>query len=191
MRSEKVILWIEKHCRIPEGKDVGKAVALREWQKDAIRKIYDNPAGTRTVIFTMGRKNAKSALAAFLLLVHMAGPEKRLNSQLYSDAQSRDQAGVIFELAAKMVRMSPSLSAHFTVRDTAKQILCPEFGTKYRALSAEVATSFGLSPAFIIHDELGQVRGPKSELYEALETATAAQEAETFPNSQKERRTPS
>jgi phage terminase large subunit-like protein len=152
-------------------------VKLRDWQKDAIRKIYDNPAGTRTVIFTMGRKNAKSALAAFLLLVHMAGPEKRLNSQLYSDAQSRDQASVIFELAAKMVRMSPSLSSHFTVRDTAKQLLCPEFGTKYRALSAEVATSFGLSPAFIIHDELGQVRGPKSELYEALETATAAQEA--------------
>jgi hypothetical protein len=27
-----------------------------------------------------------------------------------------------------------------------------------------------------IHDELGQVKGPRSELYDALETATAAQE---------------
>jgi phage terminase large subunit-like protein len=27
-----------------------------------------------------------------------------------------------------------------------------------------------------VHDELGQVRGPRSELYEALETATGAQE---------------
>jgi phage terminase large subunit-like protein len=43
-------------------------------------------------------------------------------------------------------------------------------------LSAEVATSYGLSPVFIIHDELGQVKGPRSELYEALETATGAQD---------------
>jgi phage terminase large subunit-like protein len=29
---------------------------------------------------------------------------------------------------------------------------------------------------FVVHDELGQVRGPRSELYEALETAAGAQE---------------
>lgn len=124
----------------------------------------------------MGRKNAKTTLAAFLLLAHLAGPEYRLNSQLYSSAQSREQAGVVFELAAKIVRMSPSLSNTIVIRDTAKQLLCPELGTKYKALSAEVSTSFGLSPVFIIHDELGQVRGPKSQLYESLETATGAQD---------------
>src|SRR5690606_12510512 len=47
----------------------------------------------------------------------------------------------------------------------------------YRALSAEASTAYGLSPVFIVHDELGQVKGPRSELYEALETATAAQES--------------
>src|SRR5262249_35427297 len=100
----------------------------------------------------------------------------RPNSQLYSAAQSREQAGIIFDLAAKIVRMSPTLSRAVTVRDTAKQLVVPEIGTKYKALSAEVSTSFGLSPVLIVHDELGQVRGPKSELYEALETATSAQE---------------
>lgn len=176
-RAERNIAWIEKHCRIPEGKDVGKRVRLRDWQKDDIRKIYDNPAGTRRAIISEGRKNAKTTFTAFLLLLHLSGPEAVLNSQLFSDAQSRDQAGVLFELAAKIVRMSDTLAGHITIRDTAKQLLCPELGTKYRALSAEVATSFGLSPSFIVHDELGQVRGPKSELYEALETATAAQES--------------
>lgn len=175
-RGEEIIDWIEEHCRIPEGKDVGKRVKLRDWQKEDIRAIYDNPDGTRLAIVSEARKNAKTALAAFLLLAHLAGPVHILNSQLYSSAQSREQAGVIFDLAAKVVRMSESLHAFITVRDTAKQLLCPELGTKYRALSAEVATSFGLSPVFIVHDELGQVRGPKSELYEALETATAAQE---------------
>lgn len=137
-------------------------------------KIYDNPAGTRRAIISVGRKNAKTTFAAFLLLLHTAGPEAVANSQLNSSAQSREQAGIIFDLAAKIVRMSPELNPHIIVRDTAKQLLCPELGTKYRALSAEVSTSFGLSPVFLVHDELGQVRGPKSELYEALETAVSA-----------------
>ena len=63
------------------------------------------------------------------------------------------------------------------IRDTAKQLFCPDLGTLYRALSADASTAYGLSPSFTVHDELGQVRGPRSELYEALETASAAQEA--------------
>lgn len=174
-RAERNIKWIEKYCRIPEGPDIGKPVKLRGWQKDEIRKIYDNPAGTRRAILSFGRKNAKTSLAAFLLLLHLVGPEKRFNSQLYSTAQSREQAAVLFALAAKIVRMSPDLRAVVVIRDTAKQLFCPDLGTLYRALSAEAATAFGLSPVFIVHDELGQVRGPRSPLYEALETATGAQ----------------
>jgi phage terminase large subunit-like protein len=49
-------------------------------------------------------------------------------------------------------------------------------GTLYRALSADASTAFGLSPILTIHDEAGQIKGPRSPLYEALETATAAQE---------------
>lgn len=73
--------------------------------------------------------------------------------------------------------MSPDLSEYVIVRDTAKQLACPEIGTLYRALSADASTAYGLSPAFVVHDELGQVRGPRSELYEALETASAAQDS--------------
>jgi len=125
----------------------------------------------------MARKNAKTALSAFLLLLHLCGPEAKANSQLYSAAQSRDQASILFALAAKVVRMSPDLSSVVTVRDTAKQLFCGDLGTLYRALSAEASTAYGLSPVFIVHDELGQVKGPRSELYEALETAGAAQES--------------
>lgn len=155
---------------------VGQAVKLRPWQKHEICRIYDNPKGTRRAIISFGRKNGKTALSAFLLLLHACGPEARPNSQLYSAAQSRDQAAILFSLAAKTVRMSPDLAAVVTIRDTAKALFCAELGTLYRALSAEAATAYGLSPVFIVHDELGQVRGPRSELYEALETATGAQD---------------
>lgn len=175
-RGDRNIRWIEEYCRIPEGRDVGKPVRLREWQRTEIRRIYDNPHGTRRAILSFGRKNGKTALSSFLLLLHLVGPESRPNSQLYSAAQSRDQAAILFSLAAKVVRMSPDLSEYVGIRDTAKQLYCKEMGTLYRALSADASTAYGLSPVLIIHDELGQVKGPRSELYEALETATGAQE---------------
>lgn len=153
---------------------VGQRVNLTTKQKKWIKRIYDSP--TRMFILSMARKNAKTALAAFLLLLHLCGPEARANSQLFSAAQSRDQAAILFALAAKVVRMSPDLAAVVHIRDTGKQLFCPELGTLYRALSADASTAYGLSPAFVVHDELGQVKGPRSELYDALETASAAQE---------------
>lgn len=176
-RATRNITWIEQFCRVPEGRLVGTPVKLRAWQRREIVKVYDNPAGTRRAILSFGRKNGKTALAAFLLLLHLCGPEARPNSQLNSAAQSREQAAILFSLAAKIVRLSPDLSAVVTIRDTAKQLFCDELGTLYRALSAEASTAYGLSPVFIVHDELGQVRGARSELYEALETATSAHEA--------------
>jgi phage terminase large subunit-like protein len=174
-RGERNIAWIEKHCRIPEGKFVGKPVKLRQFQRDIVIGIYDSP--TRMAIVSFGRKNAKTSLAAFLLILHLCGPEARPNSQLFSAAQSRDQAAILFSLAAKVIRQSPDLSHYVGIRDTAKQLYCQELGTLYRALSAEASTAYGLSPVFTVHDELGQVKGPRSELYEALETAAGAQEA--------------
>jgi hypothetical protein len=50
-------------------------------------------------------------------------------------------------------------------------------GTLYKALSAEASTAHGQSPIFAVHDELGQVRGPVSELYNAIENAMGAHEA--------------
>jgi phage terminase large subunit-like protein len=162
---------------VPEGRDAGKPVRLRPWQRKEVRKIYDNPHGTRRAIISFGRKNAKTTLAAFLLLLHTCGPEAEPNSQLNSAAQSKDQAAILFKLAAKVVRMSPDLLAVIVIRDTVKELYCPELGTLYKALSADASTAYGLSPVFIVHDELGQVKGPRSELYDALETAVGAHEA--------------
>jgi len=175
-RGERNVAWIEATCRIPEGKFVGQPVRLREWQRKILLGVYDADVPVRRALMSFGRKNAKTTLAALLTVLHLCGPEARPNSQLFSTAQSRDQAAILFALAAKIVRMSPDLREYVVVRDTAKQLFCPELGTLYRALSAEASTAYGLSPVFVVHDELGQVRGPRSELYEAMETAAGAQE---------------
>jgi phage terminase large subunit-like protein len=174
-RSEVNAAWIENNLRVPEGKFVGRTIKLTKHQRRWLKRIYDTP--TRTFILSMGRKNAKTAFSAFIVLLHTCGPEAKPNSQIYSAAQSRDQAAVLFELAAKMVRMSSALSEYVNIRDTVKELICHELGVVYKALSADAATKFGLSPLLVIHDELGQVKGPRSDLYEALETASAAQES--------------
>jgi phage terminase large subunit-like protein len=77
----------------------------------------------------------------------------------------------------KVIRQSHDLNAVIGVRESAKQLYCEELGTLYRALSAESTTAYGLSPVFVVHDELGQVSGPRFPLYDALETAAGAQES--------------
>jgi len=169
------IRWIETYCRVPEGSQVGQPVRLRPWQKRLIKGIYDTP--TRRAIISFGRKNGKTSLSAFLALLHLVGPRAKPHSQLYSAAQSRDQAAILFDLMTKVVRQSPELHAVVGIRESAKQMYCEELGTLYRALSAESTTAYGLSPVFVVHDELGQVSGPRFKLYDALETAAGAQEA--------------
>lgn len=175
-RGARNIAWCERFLRIPEGKFVGQPLKMAGFMKDDFRAIYDNPKRTRRAIISRGRKNAKTTESAMIVLLHLCGPEAKTNSQLYSSALSRDQAAILFALAAKMVRMSPDLRDHVVIRDTLKQLYCPALGVLYTALSADASTAFGLSPSLVIHDELGQVKGPRHQLYEALETATAAQE---------------
>ena len=173
-RGEQVIAWIQKYCNVPEGSKVGQRLELAPWQKTFITEIYDNPHTTRRAILSMGRKNGKTTLSSSILLVHLCGPEARKNCQIFSAAQSRDQAALIFSLAAKMVRLHPILREVVLIHESTKSLSCPSLGTRYRALAAEATTAYGLSPALVIHDELGLVRGPRSELYEALETASGA-----------------
>ncbi|KKN71028.1 hypothetical protein LCGC14_0424450 [marine sediment metagenome] len=171
-RSARNAAWIEKHCRVPEGRLMGQPLKVHWVQREILEAIYDTP--TRTAIISMGRKNAKTAFTSCIKLLHLAGPEATPNSQLYGSAQSRKQAAVLFDLSAKIIRLSSELSEYIVIRDSSKQLLCRELGTVYEALSAEAGTKHGLSPKLIIHDELGQVRGPRFPLYDALETAQGA-----------------
>lgn len=172
-RTLRNIAWIEENLFIPDGRLVGQPFKLTNEQKDWMELIYGSP--TRMFIDSMGRKNGKTTFSGAITLLHLVGPEYVPNGQIFSAAQSRDQAAILFSLCAKMVRLSPTLSQFVGIRDTAKQLYCSELGTLYRALSADASTAYGLSPSLIIHDELGQVKGPRSELFEALETAAGAQ----------------
>ena len=175
-RGERVIAFIERFCRIPEGRHVGKPLRLMKFQRDFILAIYSNPAGTARAYLSIARKNGKTALIAALALAHVVGPEARQNSQVISGARSREQAALVFKLAEKMIRLSPELSRLVKIVPSHKQITGLAMNVEYRAISAEAGTAHGLSPVLAILDEVGQIKGPQDAFVEAIETAQGAHE---------------
>jgi len=149
-------------------------MVLEPFQIRFIREIYDNPAGTRLAILSVARKNGKSGLIAAIVLAHLVGPEARQNSQIVSGARSRKQAAIVYNLAAKMVALSPELRAIVKATPSGKTLHGLTMNTEYQALAAEAGTAHGLSPVLAIHDEMGQVRGEFDPFIEAIETAQGA-----------------
>lgn len=175
-RGDKVIAFIEAFCLVPEGAHVGKPLKLASFQKKFIKAIYDNPHGTRRAYLSLARKNGKSALTAGILLAHLIGPEAKQNSQIVSGAMSRDQAALVFNLAAKMVQLSPELSGIVRIVPSSKRLIGLPMNVEYRALAADGTTAHGLSPVLSILDEVGQIRGPQSDFVDAITTAQGAHE---------------
>ena len=173
-RADRIIAFIERHCLTPDGAQVGRPMRLAEFQKQFIRDVYGNPAGTRRAILSVARKNGKTGLIAGLLLAHLVGPEAKQNSQIISGAMSRDQAALVFNLASKMVQLSPKLSAVVRIVPSGKRLLGLPLNTEYKALAADGRTAHGLSPVLAILDEVGQVRGPQSDFVDAITTSQGA-----------------
>ena len=173
-RADRVIAFIETYCRAPEGEHVGKPIKLAEFQKQFIREIYDNPAGTRRAYLAIARKNGKSALIASLLLAHICGPEAETNSQIVSGARSRDQASLIFTLASKMINFDARLVAVTKIIPSSKKIIGLARNVEYKALAADGTTAHGLSPVLAILDEVGQIKGPQDDFIDAITTSQGA-----------------
>ena len=176
-RGERICEFIARFCRVPEGAQVGQPIVLADFQRRFILEVFDNPAGTRRAYLSVGRKNGKTALIACLLLAHLVGPEAKQNGQLVSGALSRDQAALVFNLASKMVQMSPELSKIIRIVPSGKKLIGLPMNTEFRALAAEGRTAHGLSPFLAILDEIGQVKGPQSDFVDAITTSQGAHEA--------------
>lgn len=149
---------------------------LEPFQRKFILDIYDNPFGTRRAYLSIARKNGKTGMIAGLVLAHIVGPEARMNAQLVSGAMSREQAGIVFELAADMVRLSPQLEKLVRIVPSTKTLIGLTRNTRYKALSAEGKTAHGLSPVVAILDEIGQVEGPTDKFISAITTSQGAYE---------------
>ncbi|MFQ1017469.1 terminase large subunit [Gilliamella sp. BG7] len=173
-RGEKVIAFIERYCRVPDGEHLGEPMQLADFQKRFILDIYDNPHGTHSAYLSIARKNGKTGLIAGLLLAHLVGPEAVQNSQIVSGAMSREQAAIVFDLAVKIVNLNPELQRIVRVVPSGKRLYGLLCNVEYKALAAEGKTAHGLSPILAILDEVGQIVGPRSDFVDAITTSQGA-----------------
>jgi phage terminase large subunit-like protein len=156
---------------VPSGRMVGERVALLPYQEDFLRAVADPTV--RQVILCIPRKGGKTFLAAAVVLAALVGPLAAMNGQVFSAAMTRDQAGLVFDLASKITMLTPWLSGMVRVTPASKRITCPTTGSTYRALASDASHAHGLEPSLWIYDEAGQIKGPRDELLQALETAQA------------------
>jgi phage terminase large subunit-like protein len=181
-RVERIIRFIERLI-VPSGKGEGKPFKLRKFQRAFITDVYGpvNNVGNRRIrraILSMGRKNGKTMIVACLILVHLVGPESITNGEIYSAANSREQASKVFKYAAQIVRADPELLSLIKIVDSTKTMVHFGSGSVYRAVSADAGTNYGENPSFVVYDELAQARN--NDLYEALDTSMGAREEPLF-----------
>lgn len=167
--------FIEAVCRVTKdsvASPAGKLLVMRPWQRAALGAMFarrgDGKLKHRQALVGVARKNGKSGLGAGIALAGLVlGPE---GGEVYSCAADRPQAGVVFDVAKRMVAMDPELTQMLKpYRDV---IECPATGSIYRALSAEAYTKEGLNPHLTIFDEVHAQ--PNRELWDVMALAMGA-----------------
>jgi len=148
---------------------------LRPWQLRILRQLFterrDGLRQYRTVLLMLPRKNGKTELAA-ALAVYFLLFDGEIGGEVYSAAADRDQASLVFHVAAQMIRNDPELEAQVEIVDSQKRIVHPASGSIYRAISAEAYSKHGFNASVVIYDELHAA--PTRELWDVLATSQGA-----------------
>ena len=77
----------------------------------------------RRAILSMARKNGKTALIAAIVLAHLVGPEAIVHGEIYSAANDRDQAAIVFKFARQIVELEPELLAEIELVPSTKTMI--------------------------------------------------------------------
>jgi len=117
------------------------------------------------------RKNGKSEIAAALAIYFLLF-DGEIGAEVYSAAADKDQAGLVFHVAAQMIRNDPELLAQCEIIDSQKRIVHRNSGSFYRAISAEAYSKHGFNASVVIYDELHAA--PNRELWDVLATSQGA-----------------
>lgn len=136
--------------------------------------------GTRrftTALFAVARKNAKSTLAAAILLYCFCC-EPETGPQILSAATTGDQARIVWGVAKRMCEKSSDLRAAFSLEAFANAIARYEVGGTFRPINAKASTQDGLNPSALCFDELHAHK--TRDLYDVLRSAAGARKNPLF-----------
>ena len=158
------------------GPSAGMPFNLRPWQEhDIVRRLFhtkpDGRRQYRTCLLMLPRKNGKSELAAAIAIYGLMF-DGVVGGQVYSCAADKNQAALVFNVAAAMIRNDPELSAECEIVDSRKRIVHRKSGSFYAAISAESYSKHGFSANLVVYDELHAA--PNRELWDVMASSQGA-----------------
>jgi len=174
--AQKAADWFPRYLQLTKGIWDGSQFELLDWQKnDVIKPLFgtvkeDGVRQYRTVYAELPKKNGKSPLGAGIAL-KLLFADGEPGAEIYSAACDREQASIVFNEAAEMVRRNPKLGHRCKILDSTKRIIHNN-GSFYRVLSADVKTKHGFNPHAVIFDELHAQ--PNRRLWDVLTVGTGA-----------------
>lgn len=125
-------------------------------------------------LYCVARKNAKSTLAAAILLSCFC-LEKEMGPQVLSAATTGSQARIVWAVAKRMVEMTPELRDTFDLEAFANAIMRAEIGGTFKPINSKASTQDGLNPS---HTVLDEVHAHKThDLLNVLRSAAGARSA--------------
>jgi phage terminase large subunit-like protein len=167
--GERVVAFIEKFIYVPKGIGAKKRMVLRPWQCELIRSVFNAPR-PRQALWSLPRANGKSTLAAAIALYGLFADREEGASVLVVASDER-QARLIFNIARRMVELSPALAGCCQIYTD--QILVPYSDSTLRPLPAEPSALHGYDPSLLIVDELHVVT---ERVWEACSLASGKRE---------------
>jgi len=117
---------------------------------------FRNSEGHRrftSALFAVARKNAKSTLAAAILLYCLCC-EDEPGAQILSAATTFGQASIIFNIAKMMANKSADLRDHFGLECFSKSIARYPVAASMKPIHAKASTQDGLNPSHVALDEI-------------------------------------
>ena len=155
--ADFAVAFIENLCHT-KGTWAGRPFQLLDWQEQIIRDLFGilKPNGYRqfnTAYVEIPKKNGKSELAAAIALLLCCGDGEE-RAEVYGCAADRQQASIVFEVAADMVRMCPALSKRVKILASQKRIIYNPTNSFYQVLSAEAYSKHGFNIHGVVFDEL-------------------------------------
>lgn len=124
-----------------------------------------------SALFAVARKNAKSTLAAAILLYCLCC-EDEPGAQILSAATTNDQARKIWDPARRMVEKTGDLREAFGLQAWAKSIARADTGGSFKAINSKASTQDGLNPS---HTGIDEVHAHKTaDLINVLTSAAGA-----------------
>jgi phage terminase large subunit-like protein len=161
-----------------KGVFAGQPFKLRRWQeRKIIRPLFTTDGRGRrryrTCLLMMPRKNGKTELAAALAIDGLMF-DQEAGAEVYSAAADKDQASLVFNVAAQMIRNDPVLDGQCEILDSQRRIYHRKSGSFYRAISAEAYSKHGFNASRVIYDELHAA--PNRELWDVLASSTGARD---------------